>query len=370
MPTRSTKSKGAPLASEPAPEAPTTRAATIKDVARLAGVDTSTVSRVLRDDPNQVVRPDTRTRIQDAARLLRYRPNAVGRSLRTRQTDTYAVIVPTLDNPGFVKVIRGIQIEAARLGKLVMLVEGHAVDQDSDALERSQEMFASLVLDGRVDGLIVAFATIDDQLVTGLTERRVPLVLVNRRMPAVHGSVAVDDEAGAALATEHLASLGHRQIAYVGFEPDTDTSRRREAGYRRAMRRAALAVDPRWVARGEPSKPGGRAATETILEQSAECRPTAIVVSNLLGALGALEAVRGLGLAVPDDISIVAFNDHDLADDTNPPLTTVRMPNIEMGRRAMDLIVRAAAGLTIGDIMVEDPPQLVLRASTAAPRSR
>src|SRR6185312_10864870 len=111
-------------------DAPAKRPATIKDVARLAGVDTSTVSRVLRDDPNQVVRPETRARIQDAARMLRYRADAVGRSLRTRRTDTYAVVVPTLENPGFVEVIRGIQIEAARQGKLVMLVEGHAIEQE------------------------------------------------------------------------------------------------------------------------------------------------------------------------------------------------------------------------------------------------
>jgi LacI family transcriptional regulator len=343
--------------------------ATIRDVARLAGVDTSTVSRVLRNDPRQVVRPETRERIHHAAQLLQYRPNAVGRSLRTRRTDTYAVIVPQLDNPGFVEVIRGIQMEAARQGKLVMLVDAHAVGENGNGVEQRQELFSSLVLDGRVDGLIVAFATVDDQLVTGLSQRRVPLVLVNRRMPAVHGSVAVDDAGGAALATRHLIELGHVQIAYAGFEPETDTSRRREAGYRAAMGEAGLMVDPGWVRAGPPSKAGGRAATEQILEGSGKKPPTALLVSNLVGALGALQAARNHGVAIPDDLSVVAFNDHDLADDTDPPLTTVRMPNIEMGRRAMDLVVRAAAGLEVGDIMVDDPPRLVLRASTAAPRS-
>lgn len=343
--------------------------ATIKDVAQLAGVDTSTVSRVLRDDPKQAVRPETRERIKDAARMLRYRPNAVGRSLRTRRTDIFAVVVPTLDNPGFVEVIRGIQIEAARQGKLVMLVERHAIEDEGESLDKTQELFASLVLDGRADGLIAAFATIDDQIVTGLAERHVPLVLVNRRMPDVHGSVAVDDEAGAALATEHLIALGHSDLGYVGFEPETDTSRRREAGFRRAMKEAGLSVDPRRVARGEPSKQGGGSATAAILEAGGGSHPTGIVVSNLLGALGALNAVRGQGLTVPDDVSIVAFNDHELADDTNPPLTTVRMPNVAMGRKAMELVLDAAAGLEVGDMMVEDPPQLIQRASTAPPKS-
>ncbi|HVO53018.1 MAG TPA: LacI family DNA-binding transcriptional regulator [Solirubrobacterales bacterium] len=344
--------------------------ATIKDVAKLAGVDTSTVSRVLRDDPQQAVRPETRERIKDAARMLRYRPNAVGRSLRTRRTDTFAVVVPRLDNPGFIEVIQGIQIEAARQGKLVMLVERIAAAAESTSSPRNQDLLASLVLDGRVDGLIAAFATIDDQLVTGLAERQVPLVLVNRRMPGVRGSVAVDDEAGAALATQQLLDLGHRDIAFVGFEPETDTSRRREAGYRSAMEKAALTVDPRRLAVGGPSKQGGADATETILRRDPGSRPTGIVVSNLLGALGALVSVRAAGLRVPEDVSIVAFNDHDLAEDTNPPLTTVRMPNIEMGRQAMGLIVQAAAGLEVGDMMVTEPaPHVVERHSTAPPRS-
>jgi LacI family transcriptional regulator len=340
--------------------------ATIKDVAKLAGVDTSTVSRVLRDDPNQAVRPETRERIKEAARLLRYRPNAVGRSLRTRRTDTFAVVVPTLDNPGFVEVIRGIQMEAARRGKLVMLVERRAVEGDEGTLDKSQELFASLVLDGRADGLIAAFATIDDQLLTGLAERRVPLVLVNRRMKDLHGSVAVDDEAGAKLAAEHLISLGHRDLAFVGFEPETDTSRRREAGFRKAMKQHGLRVDQRRMVRGTPTKAGGATAGLALLD-AAEQRPTGIVVSNLLGALGVLQAARERGLRVPDDLSVVAFNDHPIADDTNPPLTTVRMPNLAMGRTAMELIIDASAGREVGDVMVDDPPVLVERGSTAAP---
>jgi LacI family transcriptional regulator len=348
----------------------TKRAATIRDVAKLAGVDTSTVSRVLRDDPKQLVRPETRERIQTAARLLRYRANAVGRSLRTRQTDAFAVVVPALDNPGFVEVIRGIQLEAVRQGKTVMLVEAPAVEIEGETLERSQELLSGLVLDGRVDGLIAAFATVDDQLVTALSERGVPLVLVNRRMPAVHGSVAVDDEAGAALAARHLIELGHTEIGYVGFEPETDTSRRRERGYRTAMQSADLTVNPGWIARGRASKAGGHAATEAILSSGVDGRPTALVVSNLIGALGALQAARELRVRVPDEISIVAFNDHDVADDTNPALTTVRMPNIEMGRCAMELIVKAAGGVAVADIMLQEPPRLVQRASTTVPPSR
>src|SRR5690606_3089166 len=153
------------------------------------------------------------------------------------------------------------------------LVERHAIDDAGEAGDRNRELLASLVLDGRADGLIAAFATIEDQLVAELSERQVPLVLVNRRMPGVHGSVAVDDEAGSALATEHLIGLGHTALGYVGFEPETDTSRRREEGFRRAMKQAGLEVESRWLASAEPSKRGGTAAAAAILEADGE-RPT------------------------------------------------------------------------------------------------
>ncbi len=344
------------------------RAATIKDVARLAGVDPSTVSRVLRGDPQQVAREDTRQRILDAAQVLRYRPNALAKGLRTRRTDTFAVVVPTLDNPAFVGVLRGIQAEAAASGKLVMLVEADSSDDgEPGSLDRREELFARLVFDGRADGLILAFATLQDRLVSRLAERGLPLVLVNRRMEDVHGSVAVDDVRGAQLATEHLIGLGHRHIGLLGFVPETDTSTRRERGYRQAMAMAGLPVDPRWVARGTASKAGGREAMAAVLAQSGTELPSAVFSASLLGALGALAVLREHGIAVPADLSVVTFNDHEIAEDTNPPLTTVRLPNVRMGREAMRMAIRAAEGAAGSDVIIDDPPELVVRESAAAP---
>jgi LacI family transcriptional regulator len=343
-----------------------TRPATIKDVARLAAVDASTVSRVLRGDPQQAVRDDTRERILDAARVLRYRPNALARSLRTRRTDTIAVIVPSLDNPAFVGVLRGIQAEAASEGKLVLLVEAEPIDDDL-AIERREELFARLVLDGRADALILAFATLEDRLVSRLAERDLPLVLVNRRMSAVHASVAVDDVRGAEIGVEHLIALGHRRIGFIAFGPETDTSIRREQGFRNVLRANSLTVDQRWIAGGDASKAGGRAAMEAILAQSGADRPTAVFCSSLLGAIGALAALREHGVAVPSDMSIVAFNDHEIADDTAPPLTTVRLPNVQMGRAAMRMAVLAADGVPGSDVMIDGPIELAQRDSAAPP---
>lgn len=344
------------------------RPATIQDVARLASVDPSTASRVLRDDPQQKVRAQTRDRILDAARVLEYRPNAMAQSLRTRRTDTFAVIVPTLDNPGFSEVVTGIQAEAAEAGKLVLLVEADALGAGDEALGRREEVFARLVLDGRVDGLIVAFATPGDRLVARLAERRLPLVLVNRRVEGIHGSVAVDDERGARMAVEHLHSLGHERIGFVGFGQLADTARRREQGFRDATADAGLRVDPRWMASASPTREGGREAMSSILEASPPGeRPTGIFCASLLSAVGALAALRDRSIPVPREMSLVAFNEHETANDTSPPLTTVRLPNLDMGREALRMAIRAADGHEPDDVMIREPIQLVPRASSAPP---
>jgi LacI family transcriptional regulator len=343
----------------------TPRVARLRDVAQLAAVDPSTASRVLRGDPAQGVRPETRMRIQEAASRLNYRPNAVARSLRTRQTDTFGLMVPTLDNIGFADVVHGIQAAAADAGKLVMLVEARAARGDDG------DVYAQLVLDGRLDGLLVGFAVADDPLVSALAQRRLPLVLVNRRIAGIHGSVVVDDRRASRLAVEHLIGLGHERIGHVGFVPPTDTSRRRYQGFQDALRGAQLRSERHWHAAGEPTEEGGRVAVETLLAQSRAEPPTALFCASLLAAIGALGALRDAGAAVPGDMSVIAFNDHTLAGHTAPPLTTVRLPNFEMGSQAMRMLIRAAEGRPVGDLVVEDPPpEIVVRASTAPPRKR
>lgn len=345
------------------------RPATIQDVAQLAQVDPSTASRVLRDDPQQKVREETRERILDAARVLDYRPNAAAQSLRTRRTDTFALIIPTLDNPGFVNVVRGIQMEAAVQEKLVVVLEADAIGADERGTGQREELFARLVLDGRVDGMIIAFATPEDRLVARLAERQVPVVLVNRRIEAIHSWVAVDDVRGAEMAVEHLAGLGHKRIGFVGFGQLADTAQRREQGYRSGMEAAGLRVDPRWVASAAPSREGGREAISAILDASPpEERPTAVFSASLLGAIGALSGLHERGIEVPGEISIVAFNDHEISNDTSPPLTTVRLPNVQMGQEAMRMAVAAANGREVGEIMIEGPIEVITRASTAPPR--
>ena len=336
----------------------------LKDVARSAGVDSSTVSRVLRGDPRQVVRPATRDRILEAAAALRYRPNALARGLRTRRTDTIGLLIPSLDNVGFSEVTHGIQSAAAAAGKLVMVVEADALGWPNDAHD---EHYARLITDGRVDGLIVAFATLDDQLVARLADRDLPLVLVNRRTVGFHGSVVVDDEQGSAMAVRHLLQLGHKRVGFIGLDADTDTARRRLRGYRQAMQEAGCPVKPSWIANARPTETGGREAVGRLVVLPTRTRPTALFSASLLGAIGVLAGLREAGVSVPAEMSLIAFNDHPIVAHLAPPLTTIRMANYRMGQAAVAMLLTAVEGGAVQDRMLVDAPELIVRASTAPP---
>lgn len=341
--------------------------ATLKDVAQAASVDMSTASRVLRGDPRQAVSAATRERILEAARVLQYRPNALARSLRMGRTDTIGLIIPSLDNVGFTDVTHGVQAAAARAGKLVLVVEAGALP---DGAGQRLEHYSRLASDGRVDGIIAAFASLDDRLLKEIAERGLPLVLVNRRTTGVQGSVVVDDKAGSRLAVEHLISLGHRRIAFVGLSPETDTARRRELGYSRAMEAGGLAVDPSWRVAGAPTEAGGREGAAALLALPESRRPTAIFAASLLAAIGVLAGLHDGGVEVPAEVSLIAFNDHPIAAHLSPPLTTIRMANFEMGEAAVEMLLRAIEGGGVDDVMLTDKPQLIVRSSTAPPSTR
>jgi LacI family transcriptional regulator len=211
----------------------------------------------------------------------------------------------------------------------------------------------------------VAFATLDDRLVAQLADRDLPLVLVNRRTVGVHGSVVVDDEGGSALAVRHLIALGHERIGCIGLAADTDTARRRERGYRRAMEQAGYPVQAGWIVNAAPTEAGGRGAVPALIRLPPRLRPSALFSASLLGAIGILAGLREAGIAVPAGMSLIAFNDHPLAAHLSPPLTTIRMANFEMGEAAVAMLLAAVEGRPVHDQMLDHPPEIVIRASTA-----
>ncbi len=332
-------------------EAGSRRPPRLRDVAEAAGVDPSIASRILCGDGALTVRPDTRRRVLEAAARLSYRPNTAARALKTRRTMAIGMIVPELTNVAYATIAMGADERASRAGYALLVATGSVRDR-LDAI------------DGRIDGLLVGIAT-SETIRMGDLGGPLPTVLVNRHELLGLPSVTVDDEAGAALATEHLLSLGHRRIAHVAGPQNSDTGRRRRAGYVRALRAAGVEPPADWMVEASYDEAGGDLAASRLLR--AEPRPTALFVANIRAAIGALSVARRLGLSVPDDVSMVGFHDAPVATYLEPRLTTVRMPLREMGSAAVDSLLALLDGQTVEDVRVATPPELLVRGSTAPP---
>lgn len=332
---------------------------TLKDVAADAGVSIATAARVLNGDPELRVRPATRQRVLAAAASLDYRPNRVASGLRTRRTGTIALVLPDPQNLAWGETLRGVERAAAEREYVVVVADAHGPTLDARQLTH-------FVLEGRMDGLLVAFATIVDELVAQIARHGLPLVPINSRSAIVDGSVTMDDASAGSLAIEHLVGLGHTRIGFLAGRTDTDVGRRREAGYREAMARHGLAVDERWVIPGDYTE--RQAALSAGIALAEPDRPTAIFAVNLQSALGLLAAARDRGLRVPDELSVVTIDDHPIMAHTDPPLTAVRMPMAEMGTLGARMLIDAVGGAPIRHVRTSEPPQLVVRRSTAAPR--
>ncbi len=336
------------------------KVAILKDVARLAGVDASTVSRVLRGDERKPAKAETRERILQVARDMGYRPNSVARSLRTRQREAIGLVIPDAANPGFAEIFKGVQAVTTEAGWHVIVVEGRPNAKPDLGWDR-------LVFEGRVDGVLVLVASIRDPVVKRVAQSGFPIVLVNRRSNGVAGSVVMKDARGAEVAVEHFVGLGHTRIAHIAGPANVDTGRRRLAGFRDAMKKRKLALRPEWIAETDYTEAGGQAAARMILEKSGRNPPTAVYIASFMSSVGAIQVFEEAGLKVPGDISVIASDELTLAAHTAPPLTTIHMPVTRMGEVATHMLLGAVAGEPVSDIVLPDEPRLVIRASTAPP---
>jgi LacI family transcriptional regulator len=335
----------------------------LSDVAERAGVHPATVSRALSERTRHMVNAATAARVLAAASELGYTPNPIARSLKTNRSFTVAVLLPDLTNPLFPPMVRGIEDALAEAGftALIANTDNHP-DRALAALETMRIRQA--------DGCIAATATRDDGLLADAAGE-LPMVLINRRMfnHAVPAVVA-DDRSGVRQAVEHLAALGHERIAHVAGPQWLATGADRREGFVQALRGVGLDPDPELISVGEAfTEEQGARSFHALLEARREF--TALVAGNDLMALGCYDALAERRISCPDDVSIVGFNDMPFADKFNPPLTTVRIPQYEMGRRAAGLLLERIEG--DGTAAREDivmPVQLVQRASTAPAPAR
>jgi DNA-binding LacI/PurR family transcriptional regulator len=328
------------------------------DIARLAGVSQSTVSRVMNHDPR--ISAATQTRVEQAMSRLGYRPNAAARTLITGRSNLMGLVVSNITNPFYPELIETIAAAAADYDYTVVLCN----TQESEDLQLSM---LDLLIEHQVDGAILTSPLRDSALEIGRRGLdRVPLVTVNRRMRGQHlDSVHLDNVRAGRLVAEHLWDLGHRRIAFIGGLRSASTNSDRLSGVRTALRRLGMPLSRDDVLNGEFTWRHGYAAANTLLTQPN--RPTALICADDLLALGVMDAAVDLGLEIPRDVAVVGFDDIPVAALRQVALTTVRQPVAEMGRRAVDLLMARITG-TAGDDPVEVvlPPQLVVRRTCGA----
>jgi LacI family transcriptional regulator len=331
------------------------RPARLNDVADAAGVHFSTVSRVLNGNTDVSIRPETRERILDVARQLRYRPNALARGLKLASTGALGMLVPSLRNPVLSAIIRGAFERAWERDFVVVLAEDTSETAGQAAYER-------LVNEGRIDGLLVTSARPGSPLLERFLEHHVPTVFVNRRHPGSRRNVSMREEDAGRLAAEHLLELGHRRLAHLAGLSDLDTARRRKEGFAAATVAAGAQVE---VAHAPFEERGGYEGMRALL--ATDPRPTGVFVSNINQAVGSLAGARAAGFAAPADLSVVTYDDDPVAEFLEPPLSVIRMPLFELGVRSVDALLAQLEGEPPSDVVVETPPELVRRASTAPP---
>jgi len=337
---------------------------TVFDVARAAEVSIATVSKVLNAAGSFVpISEETRNKVMAAARSLNYQPDFLARSLRSRRTKTIGLVVANVRHPYFSEIIGGVDQAVQEAGYVSILSSA----EDNPQRER---LCINLFQQKRVDGIILAGETmcLEDQAVLTLVEQNIPVVLVARELDDERVSqVVLDNVKGGRLATEHLLSLGHRRIACIGGPEGKHDSEMRLLGYRQCLDEAGIAFDPELVARGGILAEDGFRAMQTLLAR--DVHPTAVFCYNDTQAFGALKALHEAGIAVPDGMSVVGFDDIEFCEYSSPALTTVRQPRFELGHTGAKILFEMLEGTTMAQrAMIE--PALILRKSTGACNAR
>lgn len=335
----------------------TKRTTTLKDIARVTGFSTATVSRALNDSP--LISERTRCCIQKAAHELGYSKNAVASGLSRGNLSAIGLIVSDITNPFYAEVARGVEDAAQRHGYGVILC-------NADENAAKEASYARFLWTHRVGGVILASSRLNDPVVRQL-QQRCPLVLLSRiPYDTAVNFVVSDDLGGGRLATEHLIRQGHRRIAFVGGPVEVAPSWLRYQGYLQALKAHELPLRKPWVRFGEFTLESGKRLTQALLRQKR--RPTAIFAANDLLALGAWAAAQAAGLAVPQDLAVVGYDNIPLGALPQIELTTVAQPLRRMGQLAAEVLFRAIERPQAPPVQRVLPPKLVIRRSCGAVR--
>lgn len=329
----------------------------IKDVAREAGVSTATVSHVI--NKTRYVSDEVRARVERAIEQCRYYPNAHARSLASGNSRILGLVISDIANPFFPELVKAIETAAFERGYDVVLSN---TNYDAERTSHYVRRF----IERKAAGVLLMTSELDEKLIKELARREVSVVFLDLGEPGVHlSNMRVDYAAGIEEAVLHLVALGHRKIAFIGGTPHFRSARRRLEAFRRAKNQLIEDESDRIFYGNFKIEGGRRAASEILAEKEL---PTAVVAANDLMALGAIHEFQAAGLNVPRDISVVGFDDIAFAALSNPPLTTVRLPRSELGRRAVEAALEMLAHPEQQGVEITVPTHLVIRSSTAPAR--
>lgn len=329
----------------------------IRQVAKLAGVSTATVSRTIN---NQRVTPNTARRVRQAIEQLKYFPNTQARSLVSGRSRIVGLIVSDITNPFFPELVKGFEDAATRHGYEILLAN---TEYDSTRMSTGVRR----MLERKVDAVAIMTSEMDSSLTQQITRRSIPMVFLDVGEVAPHVSnVRIDYGLGISQAVQHLLDWGHRRVAFISGPLDLKSSRIRRKAFLQAMKERGL--DQCVTETGNHRIDGGFHAMSRILTEAHP--PTAVLCSNDLTAIGALRAIRRCGLQVPDDVSVVGFDDILLAEFTEPPLTTIRLPRQELAEKAFEALLASLSDSRSMGAEYTVSTQLVIRESTARIRTR
>lgn len=328
---------------------------TLDDVAREVGVHPSTVSRALNPNRAQLVNPETRKAVEEAARRLGYRPHMVARGLQSGRTATIGVVAADLGNPFVTPIIHGITA-SLEIGEIMPVIA-----ETQDEHERFSRILDHM-LSRRVDAVISLATRAGDRRILEDAARIAPVVIAARPLPESDlPQVVHDDGGGATMAAEHLHQLGHRRVAQLRGPLDVANFSHRAEAFTAACARLGMTEIEVPEMAAVPTIAEGRRLTEALLGREKE-PPTAIFAHNDLMAMGTLAALREAGLRVPDDVSLIGYNDLPMMDLVTPALTTIRYPSREIGLAAGELVIEILAGEEVKNVCLQ--PALVVRDST------
>jgi DNA-binding LacI/PurR family transcriptional regulator len=338
------------------------RRVSIKDIAKAAGVSYSTVSRALHDSP--LISQEVRKRIQSIADAMGYTPNALAQSLQSRRSNSIGLVITTISDPFFADVAEGIEEVARNANMSVFLaISNNDPEQEIKIIRNLNSR--------RVDGVIVAASRVGRNYGRRFDQVNIPVILINNQVDGEFSnqfSLSIDDFGGACKAVKYLLELGHRRIGYIGPNNRPVANNRRLKGYQNTLEEAGIPVLKDRIYISESQVPEGLSGDMRVGREGLNFlkdKVTAIFCCCDSIAAGTVVASREAGISVPEELSIIGFDDIDLCNVIYPTLTTVHQPRLKMGKTAMEMLISSLEGCEMNDLLIE--PELVVRASTAPP---